>query len=1016
NAVELVHFVPLTRLSIGKKTEQDSGRINKKWRSLIGGKKGLESLCWIDKLPIKVYTKRRTQKRRRVRGVLRESLRAHNLNRRAHPGEMRTRMMMDSDGYTRRVSSSRQQRESELFGGYLSYAGEKSTQVPFYEIPASSPMSACIMSSLIARGYKKLEVFISQAENNNKAMRLGHSPSSNASSTAGSIKGHRRNLNTVKSPPLRSSSQQAASRVPLQSAIKAIQSHRPVRSTELAFEAGDVFQVKGDHLQSDGSLWLDVMSPVSGLRGIVPFPKFRIISLPNQQSSSFHPHQHPQPPPLNSLQLSPPSFHEPDHKFLHSRSLQRIRRRLSGHSPHTSNQLLQSPPATPDRNQNLYDCHPGMDYYFTSTDQQPPSPRIRRSSTISSHKPSNSEGSNSFSRLRSLSHACQANLSSCKQSKGSPRSPSPRQPSLQSCGKIKAPAHSSVLTPPAQTKSPQLLCGVPDCLFPCQVKYSFTPETEHELDAQVGEPIMINAYSGDLGWFLCKPISRLGGPGLLPVSHVEIHDVNTGAEVLPENVEHFVRAVGLPRLNEWEEATAAYRNQSITLGTFDASDTPPVALPTVTFSDPSKTTFTDTPSSPSETKVKASSELVREWQRRQMKENAPLLLEPPSPSRETTIPDSIMALPATEQNHGTFISGAAESLVEARGQFWFTLRVKIAFPIELKTLKLRRSYEELVEFDRSFQSQLRMNISEATAEELQMSWLMEHVSVNYMADQQFCAYQLEELRSYLELLSRASIEIRQLRVVCGFLGPRQGDVEVGESLQDTATDKINDIIQYVDQMALASSACTYTEDLKYGPPPKSSPITSQPASVNRAITTLSGFESFRLQHHHSDPSLAYSSSTLSSFPSARSAKFQPSLSSPLTKTPPKSYYNSDGQFTKIKICDLRSEDCIAMKVPSGISLNELTAAVRNRFNETPSPSNFLDDEDHFPDQRYISLKYLAPHSLDESCIDFDDCDSPADRESDPVPSHLGRGQFVKVKTDAQLFEWMATKQKLVLYI
>jgi len=526
---------------------------------------------------------------------------------------------------------------------------------------------------------------------------------------------------------------------------------------------------------------------------------------------------------------------------------------------------------------------------------------------------------------------------------------------------------------------------------------------------------MINAYSGDFGWFICKPISRLGGPGLLPVSHVKIRDVCTGTEVLPENVEHFVRAVGLPHLNEWEQTTAAYRNQSITLGTFDAPHAPPVALPTVTLSDPSKTTFTDMPSSPSETKVKASSDWVREWQRRQVKENAPSLIEPPTPPRETTTLDSIVTLPAITQNHGTFISGAAESLAEAQGQFWFTLRVTFAFPIGLKTLKLRRSYEELVEFDRSFQSQLRMGISEATAEELQMPWLMEHVSANYMADQQFCAYQLEELESYLGLLSIVSIEIRQLRVVSDFLGPRQGDMEVGESLQGTATGKINDIIQYMDQMALASSACTYPEDLNYGPSPKSSPITSQPASVNRCITIPSGVESFRLHHHDSDPSLTYSSSTLSSFPSARSAKFQPSLSSPLTKSPAKSYYNSDGQFTKIKICDLQSEDCIAMKVPSGISLNELTTTIRNRFNEAPSPSSFPDDDDHLPDQRYISLKYLAPDSLDQSCIDFGDCESSAD-ESDPVPSHLGRGKFVRIKTDAQLFEWMTTKQKLVLYI
>ncbi|KAI8973247.1 hypothetical protein BDF20DRAFT_823605 [Mycotypha africana] len=42
-----------------------------------------------------------------------------------------------------------------------------------------------------------------------------------------------------------------------------------------------------------------------------------------------------------------------------------------------------------------------------------------------------------------------------------------------------------------------------------------------ELNAKAGEPIMIMAQSNS-EWFIAKPIGRLGGPGLIPVSFVEI--------------------------------------------------------------------------------------------------------------------------------------------------------------------------------------------------------------------------------------------------------------------------------------------------------------------------------------------------------------------------------------------------------------------------------------------------------------------------------------------------------------
>ncbi|OAV90457.1 hypothetical protein PTTG_08891 [Puccinia triticina 1-1 BBBD Race 1] len=795
-----------------------------------------------------------------------------------------------------------------------------------------------------------------------------------------SAKGSRSNLQAaIKSPPSRSSSQ-TPTRIPLQAALKAIQSHQPHRPIELAFQIGEIFQVKGESVESDGSVWLDVMSPVSGLRGIVPLHKFRIISLPNQ---SAHDHQ-PSQPQLHQ-QLHPPTHPSSDDKFLHSRSLQRIRKRLSSHST-SNNQPLKSPPAAAGEKAPGSGTQPEA-FPFPPVDlYQPPSeppespvgatrPRNRRSITVGSTKPPNPSGSSSNPRKRFLSQSAQANNV---------------PPSAQ-----KSPVEPNS---PAQSKPAQLLYGV--------VKHAFQSESEYELNAQAGEPIIINAYS-DLGWFVCKPISRLGGHGLLPVSHVQICDMSTGMELSPANLDQFARSSGLPRVNEWEEATAAYLCRRIPLGSFETPvvPSPPSsdALPTVTLSEPPKPLYAECPPTvPSAKKVMASSELVREWQRRQMEDT--LLIQPPSPPRQSVYASAARCC----AGQGTFIMGTAESLTECEGQFWFTLKVMLVFPNETahstKTLTIHRSYEDLVKFDRSLQSHLRIT-SKNDAEELQMPWLMEHVSGN-MVDQQFCSYQVDELTGYLYQLSRASVEIRKLREVYDFLGPRQGDLELEEEMGATMGQVNEDaIIQYLDEMALSSAKNDLNDNLA-----KSSPTASQSTFADRT-TVSSVYDSFNFHRHHSDPSLDYIPSSPSSHPST---KLKACTSTSLTKTPVKSYYNSDGQFTKMKICDLHSNDVIAIKVPSTVGLDELTEKIHNRFNETSSSTGCSAGDDFFGD-RSVHLKYLNGNLLDQSCIDFDDCESLLDG-GDAVPPHLGPGTFVRITNDAQLRKWIDTKNKLVLYI
>jgi bud emergence protein 1 len=100
------------------------------------------------------------------------------------------------------------------------------------------------------------------------------------------------------------------------------------------------------------------------------------------------------------------------------------------------------------------------------------------------------------------------------------------------------------------------------------VLYDFDAERPDELEAKAGEAIIVIAQSNP-EWFVAKPIGRLGGPGLIPVSFVEIRDMTTG-QAVPDAREAVKRA-GVPRVEEWKKMTAEYKNSSITLGKIETS-------------------------------------------------------------------------------------------------------------------------------------------------------------------------------------------------------------------------------------------------------------------------------------------------------------------------------------------------------------------------------------------------------------------------------------------------------------
>ncbi|KAF4973760.1 hypothetical protein FZEAL_9239 [Fusarium zealandicum] len=103
------------------------------------------------------------------------------------------------------------------------------------------------------------------------------------------------------------------------------------------------------------------------------------------------------------------------------------------------------------------------------------------------------------------------------------------------------------------------------------VMYDFAAERADELEAKAGEAIIVIAQSNP-EWFVAKPIGRLGGPGLIPVSFVEIRDMASDKAII--NPGDAIKRAGVPKVEEWKKMAAEYKNSSITLGKFDSGGNP----------------------------------------------------------------------------------------------------------------------------------------------------------------------------------------------------------------------------------------------------------------------------------------------------------------------------------------------------------------------------------------------------------------------------------------------------------
>lgn len=96
--------------------------------------------------------------------------------------------------------------------------------------------------------------------------------------------------------------------------------------------------------------------------------------------------------------------------------------------------------------------------------------------------------------------------------------------------------------------------------------FDFKAERDDELDIVTGENLVICAHH-EFEWFIAKPITRLGGPGLVPVLYVKIIDLmGLGDGINDDNPQNIIKHYKIPTVEEWKDQTAKYEALTIRLG------------------------------------------------------------------------------------------------------------------------------------------------------------------------------------------------------------------------------------------------------------------------------------------------------------------------------------------------------------------------------------------------------------------------------------------------------------------
>ncbi|KAG2043182.1 hypothetical protein BDR03DRAFT_990143 [Suillus americanus] len=125
---------------------------------------------------------------------------------------------------------------------------------------------------------------------------------------------------------------------------------------------------------------------------------------------------------------------------------------------------------------------------------------------------------------------------------------------------ISVAVNSPTLPSPTSPKSPKAPA------YFAIVLHDFIAERTDELDAKSGDCVTVVAQS-NREWFVAKPIGRLGRPGLIPASFVQVRNPTTNLPI--DDVDALIDSGDLPGVEEWKKAVFNYKANSISLGVIE---------------------------------------------------------------------------------------------------------------------------------------------------------------------------------------------------------------------------------------------------------------------------------------------------------------------------------------------------------------------------------------------------------------------------------------------------------------
>jgi len=384
---------------------------------------------------------------------------------------------------------------------------------------------------------------------------------------------------------------------------------------------------------------------------------------------------------------------------------------------------------------------------------------------------------------------------------------------------------------------------------------------------------------------VCKPIGRLGGPGLIPISFIEIRDVATGKAV--ENIEEFVAKSGVPKVEEWKKKMGDYKSKSIPLGQFESTS----PLPAQQSSGPPSAGYS------------------RQSTSQSSGNSYPPINSPTSPT--------------------TFLLTVKESRIESfsytNGRYWYWVRAVMG---DGRHRNLCRYYEDFYNFQIALLATFPVE-GGSTGQNRILPFIPG--PTQYVTDA-IAEERKEDLDLYVRDLCRLPPHITNHELVKTFFAPREGDVESSRATNMAPQPSMRDSNGGRNSQQSQNRGSVATQRSFDSRASSTQTARTQPLSrVGSSPSGNSPSGSVGMTKNQTEPTRKYSSSTLVSSGSLQTESQDASHPPPARQAPP---------FIKIKI--FFQDDIIVIRTPPDVSYDHLIDKMHERLGKPFHTVKFRD--------------------------------------------------------------------------